>query len=267
MKGVLVIDFLNLNQKRCLIKQILVVLFLILFYTSCVEETPKTCFEKIKKSFEREEILNYIKVYPQDSLPYVYPFFLRACEQFQKEMDCQKEIEDWLDTNLIPTDRTLRDRIIILAFQKYLNNKEIDLEEIQFEIREERKRIAEEEKLLEQRLLNNIYLNDSLWTKGDTLDIFLQVDDHGKSKSVFYSADPYSSFSMADDTVKVKGVLVDKFYKIYSKEEPDLKHPLSLYFKLKVLEVSDTATYEVSQKIEVGKEFDLNLGLYGRLID
>lgn len=245
--------------------------FLMIFLFSCTNKKStyypiKECFEKIEKNIKNDKALNHMKTCSLDSLTYVFPIFKREFEKIQEKTDCNRQIEDFFDLHSIPNNPVLRDEVLILAFQKYLNQYKIDLNEIQDEIKGKKLIKVKREKIEEQKLLGIIRENNSNWSKGDTIDIVLQLSGKGDRKQVFYRHHSLAyDYSTADDSLNIRGVLIDKQYDS-SETISETEKTLSLIFKIKILELSDTNAYAVD-RLKIEDIFDLDLASYGRFIE
>lgn len=112
--------------------------------------------------------------------------------------------------------------------------------------------------------------NNERWKAGDTLTIVLpvEIDDYGRRSTFYYSYGyPVSlDYSSADDSLKIKGVLLQKWYESIPDLEPTVLDSSNLIFKLRILELSDENTKILMNSYEVGEEFDLHLKKYARPI-
>jgi len=261
------VSYTQLNS-MIMLKLINLFLIALLFFSCMQEKSPmETCFEKVQDNFEFQITLEHIKTAPTDSLFFFYPFFSQEYLKLQEETDCQIQITNWLDANLIKQHNSYREQILFIGFQKYLQEKKIDLKEIEVEIQKMEERKIEKAELQYQQLLDIIEANDSNWKKGDTLNLVLQLSSHGDGKHIFFRRYPASlDYSTADDTLKMRGILIDKIYKDEIISDSEINDYSKLKFRLKILSLNFDNVFS-AKKLKIGDEYDIGLKTYGRLIE
>ncbi len=249
---------------------------MIFLFTGCTEE--KTAIEPFFRTLEKEldgtKILYDLKSMDQDSMQRMLPVFRGTCSQIAYEKGYMiTNGWDILIDSLIGSDIRNQELIFLFAFRSYLNERRVDFDEAQEQAqnvinRLEVKRIKGDSIALEE-LKNMIAFNDSAWNKGDTLELTFQLSSEEDCNYIFYLRYPNSlSFSLADDTLNMRGVLLDKFYSKdrSGNEETRLKDVENLFFKLEIVDLNPLNICESTKELEVGQIYDLHLESYGRPI-
>ena len=158
-------------------------------------------------------------------------------------------------------------RLLILAYQRKLNNQminyaEINNEIIQFDKMEENKYRASYKKEIQVQsaIAKNNY---NKFQAGDTLDLLLPLDRDGNHKGVYFNNFYYKK--EYDDTLFLKCILLKK--EIYELKDSDLDHD-EFVFSLKILDAQNRQLWMVDKDYTKGKTITrLSLYDYGRVID
>jgi len=242
----------------------------VLFHISACKDENKNSnvnnlFEILEGELKNTKILEDIRTTREDSLYEMLPIFTSLCKGGKfDDKDCWI---NFIDSTFAQENNLLLDEILFLGFQKYLRNEKVGLVSIKNKVlvyqEKRRKKYNEQERNNEKELASIIKNNDNKWMNKDTISILLQVKKVRGSRLIFYSDYPYSlDYSYADDTLQLKGVIVEKLYETGSKDLFDL------IFKIKVLELDNGLINSLdSENIKVGSNFNLHLESYGRLIE
>lgn len=120
--------------------------YLLLFFISCTQKTSHLdlFFGKLVNHINNELILNDIKSYSQDSLHLMLGVFGSEYNELVEKLKYEQEWQSPLDSSLIIPYWSSRNQILLFAFQKYLNQETIDLDEIQNKIEQEHIRYERE---------------------------------------------------------------------------------------------------------------------------
>jgi|GEM_PF-6870307 len=258
-----------------LFRKILVSILIILVGSCLNHSSPLDDFlDHLEERITNEEALRKYKHAPKDSLELYFKFFSKDFFEELGTPEHNQSIYQYLNNNGIFPDTTYRTLLLIFAFHEKLNDKFINLEKIKEDILQTEEilnaRINREEELYEKENLRIIQFNNSKWNVGDTMNFILpvKIQNDGKRTTYFAGSYPYTlDYSLADDTLKVRAILIDKEY---NKEVDRISNPQDLFklvFKLKLLELSNVNTYNFTEKYEVGDEYDLPLKYYGRPIE
>lgn len=245
---------------------------LILVLTACAKEPSHlhAFFKKLESEIINESILEDISTYSKDSLALMLPIFRIECNELLEDLHYNQELQDLIDSSSVSPFSHLREQMLLFAFQKHLNKQTIDLDKIIYEIQQaevsSHGKMLRDEELHKKELTGIIIANDLKWRAGDTLNLILQVDNNN---TIYYRSYPGSlDYSFADDTLRMKGILISKYYsKVSGYETAKLSDPLNLVFKLRILELSNAEARNPVRKLEVGDKFVLSLEAYGRPIE
>lgn len=258
-------------------KYFFAVFLIILFGIQISCETSSKPLNKFFNKFE-EKIKNNIafskfKNAQKDSILFYSQNFTEEFNELYKDSSYSKNIDKFLSKFEKSHDLETAENILIFAFHSSLNNNNSNLNQVAdyfFEKnKREKNRINKEQQLLDDENLKIIQANNHKWETGDTLSIILPVrlDELTSNKSSYYSYGyPLTlDYSQADDTLKIKGILLNKSYESYSGLTSS--DSMDLVFKLKITELSNTDYKILGKKYEVGNELRIPLRDYGRPID
>lgn len=239
-------------------------IFSVLLFGCSQDRTIFSFLEKLESNIENELIIEAIKHSNKDSLRFILPVFRVEYYKLIERHDIENEINNIIKSSLNKSFFASNEEILLFAFHGHLNQRKMDLEQIQNEIQQIRRALKEkmkrDEALYEKEAINLIKLNNSKWNVGDTLSVTLEVGRDNGKHLIYYKSYPASlDYSDAKDTLMLKGVLVDKFQKSVNLTD--------LYFKLKILELNRANVLHGANKLELGSDFDLNLEAYGRPIE
>ncbi len=244
----------------------LILCFFLFFFCSCSEQSElERIFEIIEQRFEGK-MLDDMKSCSQDSLYLMSHLFRIEYNHQLEELGHEKHWPSFIDTSFAKANYTKMDFILFFAFHKYIHDKPIDLEAIRKEVQESdernRQRWAAEEKEDMKRLRSIIATDNKRRNIGDTINLLLKLEDKGQYNSIYFNGYPYSlDFSHADDTLKMTGILLDKYYDP-SADSTDI---MNLIFSLKITELSHDNAREPGMKpLKIGDKFNLSLQRYGR---
>lgn len=245
-------------------------LFSLVSIMGCISDSSKltSFFEELEESIGNELIINEIKTISKDSLRYILPVFEIESKQLIQKLHYEKELNGLMNPHLAKPFSSSRGEVLLFAFQKHLNRENISLREIQIEIQEVKKNLKEkmvkEEAFYEKELNAIIRTNNLKWQEGDTLNLILQIQKEDNHNSIYYRGYPQSlDYSSASDTLRMKGLLLNKHYPVQNK----MTDSVNLSFNLKILELSHTNVYNFAEPVKLGDDFVLSLEAYGRLID
>lgn len=247
-------------------------LFLLLLLIACKNENAALIddFERLEESIESDRFLHNLKTLPEDSLHRVAGIFYGEVTSMIKDLKRKKEKHpETIDSLITKLNREQKIEILVIAFQKYLNGVGFNLENIENQVSKLREIRRLEEKRQRKELIKLIEGNDLKWEPGDTMNLIFQLKEKEGYRTIFFNRYPRSKdFSFADDTLKMRGVLLEKFYgsgySIYYDEESH-KY-FDLIFKLKIITLDKEVNYW-GDRIKVGDEFDLHLEAYGLKIE
>lgn len=253
------------------IKLILVLCFIV---SGCTNQKSKLSgfFNKIEKGIQDSELLLKIKSTPQDSLSKILPIFIAIYKHnFLKEKDYWYNINRDRFANL---SEPLKNEILLLSFQKYLNNKEIDLDRIKIGVIEAYHN-REEEKIKiklkhENELKTIIEINNFSCKLGDTINIYLPLMGTRDYYTIFFDQYPSTlRYTLPDATLKMTGTLVSKFYdkRRTGIDSLENNHPFNLFFKIKITNISNKKSHVFGSKaLQIGDIYDLPMNFYATQI-
>lgn len=252
--------------------KIIIVVFFLHFLTGCGEKKEyelELFLIALEAEINDEKLMDEIRFCPYDSLGYYLPIF----DSFYSHLIKQKGWEIPVNLDSCDFDSSKINEFLLFAFQRHLKGDEINEEILLNEIvtlnklsdTKKLQRIAEEKKILE----DIISTNDANFAIGDTLNIILQVKSYNDDyHSIFYRGYPQSlDYSVADDTLKVKGILIEKHYHTDAPHIQKTPSLLDLVFTLKILALNRANVYYGDSFLAIGDEFSLYLEAYARLID
>lgn len=185
--------------------------------------------------------------------------------EFEDEsLDLSQELIFVLDSLNIFEYRGL---VLLIAYQKKINNETYSLIEILKEIQEY---FLHEMKEADSFIINkNKNLSKAAkttydkYSKGDTICLLLPLTKSGnKMHIVYYSSYNYENFI---DTLFLKGIILDKQLARLSE-----KYELSadaFKFNLRIVELENFSTLPISDDYQIGDEFKLELIHYGRPLE
>lgn len=233
--------------------------------------------EALKIEINNDKKLIIFKEAPKDTeILYFINHFSEAFDLLYKNDSINyKNINDYMDSQSIINDQNIRAASLIFAFQKKLQNKDIDIKEIAKFTQNYYKEIEEEE-LVEKDFHNQqtkkiIQANEEKWNIGDTLYIILPInkEESGYCSTYFNNYGyPYTlDYSLADDTLHLEGILLQKLYEDYAYPYTGTPDSLESIFKLKITAMSDMGCLILGEKYVLGDEYKLPLQSYGRCIN
>lgn len=250
----------------------LILMFLILFFSCSKDSRLPNFLKKLESNIGNEIVIEAIKQSNKDSLIFILPVFRVEYLRLTQKLDNKDKISDLIKSNLTEPFFASNEEILLFAFHRYLNQQKLDLEQIQVEIQQTRtahkEKMKREKEFHEKELINLIKANNSKWNIGDTLSIILDIDSG--SNVISYKPFPLTlDYSNAEDTLKIKGILIDKFnsQNLLKGNSQKLEDLMDLYFKLKVLELNREYVMQGLNKVEIGSDFRLYLESYGRPIE
>lgn len=236
-------------------KQKIVQLFLLVLLVSCGSDYPEpleSCFDRLEEIVKKDELETFknsdvLSVFENDIFEYQLDELFADTNYHQK---C-RVLFDTLD--LLPSEFFEPYVFLKCAFHYKLNGRSFDWETMQKDYYEMERRylIAKEnytltdaEFLLERVVLNNL----SHLRLKDTLDFVLPI----KEELVFFG----NGSVPADDTFKLKGIVVDEIREFKSKKNAEMR----FYFKLIKLDrdyLIDNKKYDVGDTIVVSLDMTL----------
>lgn len=262
----------------------IIIKFVQIFFLTCVILITISCkksnsqldsfFHELELKIDNEKAIFKFKNLPKDSL-------LSFFEKFSKEFYLvygdslhYKTVNNFLNTKNISPDLEVRMPVLIFAFQSKLKYKNIYIESIVNDVQKYFEKIDSaykiEEKINYLQILKNIQINNKEWNPGDTLEVLLPVEtgvDEKKTTFYYHEYSLTSGYSSAEDSLKIKGILLSKRYDFFPDLKPNVIDSSNLIFSLKILEISDSTTMILLEKYKPGDKFDLHLKKYGRLIE
>jgi len=242
-------------------------LIIILLIQSCISDNRQLTdlFEKVKDEYrDKKEFLSIIKDEPRDSL------FLAMDVAPIKRIMQSFELKNPIDFDYLLKDVPfeIQEEVILYGFQDFLNSKDVNLKKLKIEVEErvEVRRIEEKEREVNNKLeLKKIIEENNLnWHIGDTIDVIFKLDVEDDYGEIYYNGYQYSlDFSLADDTLKMKGRIKEKYY---DHGNSRVNKHLNLIFKLEVIALKSNKASNYSDIKKVGDDFLLHLESYGRSI-
>lgn len=227
--------------------------------------------KSLEQSIDSEKLISILKTHHEDSISNLLPLLSPQLNKLNKNkslwpIEKQNELANYLKSY----ELNLQDEIIIIAFIKYLNNRKLDIDKINQTVihnsNEFRKKVEIESKLFEQTKSKNIKFNFNNFNVQDTLNLILQLQIENEEKHVFYTNS--QNFIIADDTFKVKGILIEKTFN--GKNEISSKLTDSEYqdinFKIRTIEISHDNVLMDSAIITIESIINLNLARYHKQI-
>ncbi len=240
---------------------------LFLFLFSCTnndqDKELEIVFEKMADKINPEK-LNSFKLATFDSTCKTLEMISTEIDLTCKDISKIKKLSAYLDSIPRLMDSTTRKTYLTVAFHEYLNGGDIHGDE--FKNKFESALTFQADKTIRAYAYENERIarkNYETVNIGDSLSLVLPVDNNfGHPFTFFKLGYPYSNdySTSADDTLILKGVLIDKF----PGENKGLTlDSTCLSFKVKIIEVSDTSV-QIGNKN--GNQFSFCLQLYGRHI-
>lgn len=158
----------------------------------------------------------------------------------------------------------------IIILSSYLNNKKKFSLKPTFDLLDEHFEEQFQEVRLHKAMNKNMSLrimqdNYSNYFVGDTIRVSLPLNysDNNIMYIFYFSGYPYSSsYTNADDSVQIDGILFDK-YEIIETESLELK---DLFFRCKILSMSKDSIWYSGDMLKVYDSLKINLKNYGRVI-
>ena len=256
---------------------ILVVLYIVISGSySCMENRSQLdiFFEDLENHIEDKNMVIAFKSTPFDSMGLVLPIFRSEYLKFLHELNENHKIKYYRGLELDSPLPPLEYFIWLLAFQKHLQGESISLNaakklRTQWEREYEAKSI-QQDSLYKIELEEIIMANIAKWQIGDTLSLLLPIKGDNQYKRIYFLAYPESlRYSYVKDTLKVKGILQEKYYdpNFSSFKKIPINSPFNCIFRIKILELSSDISYYSAKKLHIGDEFVLHLESYGRPIE
>ncbi|MBV6655165.1 MAG: hypothetical protein KI786_15470 [Mameliella sp.] len=257
--------------------KVLALTYVMFLFIGCTEKkiAAESFFETLEKELNGTKILHDLKFLEQDSMQRMLPVFRGTSRKIAYEKGYMR-INGWdnLVDLLIGPDIQNQDLVLLFAFRSYLNKRKVNFDEAQEQAKNMKDRLELEmikgDSIALEELKSIIALNDFIWNKGDTLELTFHLNSEEDCNYIFYLRYPNSlTFSLADDTLNMKGVLLDKFYSRdrsgNAKTNP--KDVRNLFFKLEIVDLNPLENICESAKIlGIGQNYDLHLESYGRSI-
>ena len=166
-------------------------ILILLLIVSCKDKNTQLnhFFKELQNNIESEKFLNYVKTLPEDSLHLISGILYGEVKMVITDSKSIEEIDKIIIDSLVEKlNIEEKVEVLVIAFQKYLNDEKYDLDQIKDNVVELQKmreiEQKKEEKIKIKKLIEIIKTNNSNWNIGDTLDLDFELSSDGNYKTI-----------------------------------------------------------------------------------
>ncbi len=233
--------------------------FYAFLYSSC--STDDKALNKFFISFEKELRSRDLQKLKDSSIDSAIYYFEGLYEEYQVAAESEilnnDRVYRYLN-NLDLEDYGIPDHIFLgYEFYSYLNDTSYELDDYAYFYKAHLVMDVINTEKRENELQEMIIAEKETWNIKDTLSLIFPVSEEYFGKTIVERIYPHTKEIYSfEDTLKLRGILLDKRY-----------DSTDVWFKLKIVSISDEDVLVFGEKYRSGDDFEFSLRTYGRPIN